>query len=229
MQRKLTITIDEAVYEGLYHKIGPGKISPVHRRDRAPARARRQPRLGVRRNGPRRDAGAGRQGVVGRDAGRGDARRQRAEMNRGEVWWVSFSPARGGEIRKRCVLPASNENTRLFTSSRNATAGYTPSSSRSLLMKSSVITSAVVCVPLQYRPAARIGVETVALRELRVRRWFEQVSLQRLGEQCTQRSGALGRADLRSPVGSIRQIDGSLHGATSPYADRAVGSYGPLA
>ncbi len=27
MQRKLTITIDEAVYEGLYHEIGPGKIA----------------------------------------------------------------------------------------------------------------------------------------------------------------------------------------------------------
>ena len=27
MQRKLTITIDEAVYQGLYRKIGPGKIA----------------------------------------------------------------------------------------------------------------------------------------------------------------------------------------------------------
>ena len=27
MQRKLTITIDEAVYEGLYRKVGPGKIA----------------------------------------------------------------------------------------------------------------------------------------------------------------------------------------------------------
>ena len=27
MQRKLTITIDEAVYEGLYRKVGPRKIA----------------------------------------------------------------------------------------------------------------------------------------------------------------------------------------------------------
>ena len=27
MQRKLTITIDEAVYEGLHRKVGPGKIA----------------------------------------------------------------------------------------------------------------------------------------------------------------------------------------------------------
>ena len=27
MQRKLTITIDEAVYEGLYRKVGSGKIA----------------------------------------------------------------------------------------------------------------------------------------------------------------------------------------------------------
>ena len=27
MQKKLTITIDKRVYEGLYHVVGPGKIS----------------------------------------------------------------------------------------------------------------------------------------------------------------------------------------------------------
>ena len=27
MQKKLTITIDEAVYRGLYQRVGPGKIS----------------------------------------------------------------------------------------------------------------------------------------------------------------------------------------------------------
>ena len=78
--------------------------------------------------------------------------------------------------------------------------------------------STVACRPLQNRPAALIGAEPVPLRELRTRRLLlEQVSLQRFGEQCTQCSAALGRADLRSPVEGIRQIYGGLHSATLPY------------
>ena len=39
--------------------------------------------------------------MVERDPGRRSAPRQRTEVKRGEVWWVSFSSAQGGEIRKR--------------------------------------------------------------------------------------------------------------------------------
>ena len=101
MQRKLTITIDEAVYRGLYKKVGPRKIARFIEEIVRPACGRRRSRFGLPRRWPttRRESGTLRSGRrhywttwrLGR----------RAVMNRGEVWWVSFESARGGEVRKR--------------------------------------------------------------------------------------------------------------------------------
>ena len=77
--------------------------------------------------------------------------------------------------------------------------------------------SSVTGWSLENRPTALVSADAIALRKLRIRhRRFEQVDLQRLHEQCAQCGAALSRADLCSPVESIGEIDGGLHGTTLP-------------
>jgi mRNA interferase MazF len=100
MQKKLTITLDEEVYEGLHSVIGRRKISQfiesvVRPHVTLPPPISRWPLMrnaSVKRwNGRRR-------------------RLEIAPMKRGEVWWVNFDPAVGGEIQKtRPAVVISND------------------------------------------------------------------------------------------------------------------------
>ena len=63
MQKKLTITVDEEVYEGLHKIIGPAQDKQVRSGTGSAARGAPQFRVGLRRNGKRQEAGEGSHGV----------------------------------------------------------------------------------------------------------------------------------------------------------------------
>ena len=90
MQRKLTITIDEAVYEGLYRKVGPRKIArfieEIVRPHVLDADLDAEYEEMAHDEMRERDAEEWSEAI----AGRGERpTKNEPEMNRGEVWWVS--------------------------------------------------------------------------------------------------------------------------------------------
>jgi mRNA interferase MazF len=106
MHKKLTITIDEKVYEGLYATIGEGKISQFieslvkpHVLHQDLELAYREMALDEERE---QEAIAWSEGVIG------DLNDE--TMKRGEVWWIDFNPSVGGEIQKtRLAIIVSND------------------------------------------------------------------------------------------------------------------------
>ena len=59
MQKKLTITVDEEIYEGLYKTVGPRKISKFVQELVRPACRAPQSRIRIRRNGQGQEEGEG--------------------------------------------------------------------------------------------------------------------------------------------------------------------------
>ena len=99
MSKKLTITVDDEVYAGLHNTVGRWRIEPLSERPRpTPCDATGFDR-GLSGNGRRRSASATR-----RSGSRTWPRTLPTSPDnlpqRGEVWWVAFDPAIGGEIRK---------------------------------------------------------------------------------------------------------------------------------
>ena len=95
MQKKLTITLDETVYDGLHRVIGRQRISVAlskhssahtswRRRWKRPINRWRK----TKRGKPKRSPGQKPQSVM-------------SAMHRGEVWWVKVDPSVGGEMRKQ--------------------------------------------------------------------------------------------------------------------------------
>ena len=95
MQKKLTITVDEDVYEGLQKVVGRRKIGKFLQDLARPLVVRSELEPGY-------EAMAADEA---REAERSNGPKPRAEtsiMKRGEVWWVNFDWSLGGEIRKKC-------------------------------------------------------------------------------------------------------------------------------
>ena len=104
MQKKLTITVDEQVYEGLHNTIGQGKISKF-------IESLVRPHLSNQTLMPLTEKWLWTK--LGKTR-RWNGRKQQSEMslmNRGEVWWVKFNtPSVGGEIEKlRPAVIVSND------------------------------------------------------------------------------------------------------------------------
>lgn len=109
MQKKLTITVNEQVYEGLHRVIGRRNISQfieslvrphVLEEDLESAyrlMAQENPVSPKPWNGLKQPL-------------------EMSVMNRGEVWWVIFDPSAGGEIRKKrpAVIVSNNASNRFL-------------------------------------------------------------------------------------------------------------------
>ena len=94
MQKKLTITLDEQVYRGLHTVVGRRRISQFIEGLVRPHVMSKDLELAYRR-WPGKNRGkpklwSGRRPPWGM-----------SPMKRGEVWWVNFEPAVGGEVRKQ--------------------------------------------------------------------------------------------------------------------------------
>lgn len=87
MHKKLTITVDQSVYDGLHRFVGRGRIGQFIENL-------------VR---PHLQCGDLEEGYRALDAVSPDVWNI-SRVNRGEVWWVSFEPSLEGEARK--VRPA---------------------------------------------------------------------------------------------------------------------------
>ena len=94
MQKKLTITVDEEVYEGLHKIIGPRKISRFVQEIVRPhvVRPNLEAAYAEMAKDKRREQEA-RNGL--------SSPSRMLPMKRREVWWVNFDPSIGGEIRKK--------------------------------------------------------------------------------------------------------------------------------
>ena len=108
MQKKLTITIDEEVYEGLHRVIGPRKISRFVQEIVRPHVVRPNLEAAYVKWQKTRDENETRRNGLSPHS-------RMLPMKRSEIWWVNFDPSIGGEIRnKRPAVIVSNDASNKF-------------------------------------------------------------------------------------------------------------------